>query len=319
MRLILLAISLFLWPTIGRAGTYPERPIRVILGLSAGSGVDVLARIVAQKLSADIGQPIVIENRPGAGSNIATRLAAAAPPDGYTLSVATIANAINATLYKNLDFDVLRDFAPIILAGTSPNVLVVNPALPVHSVKDLIDLAKARPGKLTAGSSGYGTSPQMTGELFRQRADINVVHVPYKGGPEATAALMAGDIDYVFVIVPTVLAQVQAGTVRAIAVTSRERTSQLPDLPTVSESGLPDFEAVTWFGFTAPARTPPDIVDFLNREIGKVLAMPDVRRQLALQGIDPAGGTPQQFRSYMESEFTKWGRIVKDTGASVEQ
>jgi tripartite-type tricarboxylate transporter receptor subunit TctC len=300
------------------AAEYPIRPVRVILGLTAGSGVDVMARVVSQRLAEATGQPFIVENRPGAGSNIATRFAATQTPDGYTVFVATVANAINATLYQKLQFDVLRDFSPVILAGTAPNVLIVNPSMPAKSVKEFIELAKAQPGKFTMGSSGTGTSPQMTGELFKRRAEINIVHVPYKGGPEATTALLGGQIDSLFAITSTALPHIEAGRLRALAVTSRQRTALLPQVPTVSESGLPEFEAVTWFGFTVPTGTPHDIVDRLNTEIGKVLAMPEIKKQLALQGIDVAGGTPEQFGAYMRDEFVKWGGLVKETGMTAD-
>ena len=300
------------------AADYPTRPVRVIVGLTAGSGVDVMARMVSTKLAESMGQPFVVENRPGAGSNIATRFAATQAPDGYTIFVATVANAINATLYQKLQFDVLKDFAPVILAGTAPNILLVNPAVPAKTVKEFIDLAKAQPGKFTMGSSGTGTSPQMTGELFRRRSGISIVHVPYKGGPEATTALLGGQIDSLFAITSTALPHIESGKLRALAVTSRARTALLPQVPTVAESGLPGFEAVTWFGFTVPTGTPREIVDRLNGEIGKVLAMPEVKKNLGVQGIDVGGGTPEQFGGYMRDEFAKWGALVKEAGMSAE-
>ncbi len=321
MRLILLRALLGLTiaaPVAASAGGYPDHPVRIIVGLTAGSGVDVMARLVGAKLSESLHQPFLIENRPGAGSNIATRFAATQAPDGYTIFVATVANAINATLYKHLQFDTLRDFTPIILAGTAPNVLIVNPKLPANSVKELIDLAKAQPGKFTIGSSGTGTSPQMTGELFRRRAGINLVHVPYKGGPEATTALIGGQIDTLFAITSTALPHIQSGQVRALAVTSRERSPLLPQVPTVAESGLPEFEAVTWFGFTVPAGTPKEIVDKLNSEIGKVLAMPDIKEKLGVQGIATGGGSPAEFGAYMKDEFAKWGALVQETGMTAD-
>ena len=301
------------------ADDYPNRPVHVIVGLTAGSGVDIMARLVGQKLAESMGQPFIIENRPGAGSNIATRYAAAAEPDGYTIFVATIANAINATLYKNLPFDVLKDFSPVILAASAPNILVVNLSVPAKSVQELIALAKARPGKLTVGSSGVGTAPQMTAVLFRHRAGINVVDVPFKGGPEATSALLGGQIDYLFAITSTALPHVKAGRLRALGVTSRERTALLTDVPTVSESGLPGFEAVTWFGFAVPKGTPPAITDQLNKEIGKALETSDVKDKLAVQGLYVEGGTPEQFGSYMRDEFAKWGTLVKETGMSMKE
>jgi tripartite-type tricarboxylate transporter receptor subunit TctC len=301
-----------------KAADYPARPVHVIVGLTAGSGVDIMARLVGQKVAESMGQPFIIENRPGAGSNIATHFAAQAAPDGYTIFVPTIANAINATLYKNLQFDVLRDFSLVILAATAPNLLIVNPKVPASTVQEFIALAKKQPGKLTIGSSGIGTSPQMTGELFRRRAGIDLLPVPYKGGPEATAALLGGQIDSLFAITSTALPHIAAGRVRALAVTSRARSPLLPNVPTVAESGMPGFEAVTWFGFAVPTGTPRPIIDRLNVEIGKALAMPDIKQKLAVQGIDVAGDTPEQFGAYMHDEFAKWGQLVKDSGAKVE-
>ena len=301
------------------AAEYPNRPVHIIVGLTAGSGVDIMTRMVGQKLAESMGQPFIIENKPGAGSNIATRYAAAAEADGYTIFVSTIANAINATLYKNLPFDVLKDFSPVILAATAPNILIVNPSVPAKSVAELIAYAKAHPGKLTVGSSGVGTAPQMTAALFRHRAGINVVDVPFKGGPEATAALQGGQIDYLVAIASTALPHIKAGRVRALGITSRQRSPLLPDVPTIAESGLPGFEAVTWFGFEVPKGTPHAIVDRLNKEIGKALAMPDVKDKLAVQGLYVAGGTPAQFDSYMRAEFAKWGGLVKETGMALKE
>lgn len=314
-----LCVCMFSSPVLVRAADYPSRPVHIIVGFTAGSGVDILARIVGQKLSDATGQPFIIENRPGAGSNVATRYAAAAAPDGYTLFVATVANAINATLYKKLEFDVLRDFSPVILAGTAANVLVVNPTVEARTVQELISLAKAKPGRLSFGSSGIGTSPQMAGELFRTKADISVVHVPFRGGPEATAALLGGQIDYLFAITSTALPQIDARRLRALAVTSRKRSPLLPEVPTMSESGLPGFEAVTWFGIEVPAGTPRDIIDRLNAEIGKVLATSEVGEKLAQQGIDVQGGTAEQFGVYMRDEFAKWGTVVRDSGATMAE
>jgi len=314
----LAALSIVATSGAAMAAAYPDRPVRVVVGLTAGSGVDVMARLVAAKLSEATGQPFIVENRPGAGSNIATRYAATQPTDGYTVFVATVANAINATLYQHLQFDVLRDFTPVILAGTAPNVLIVNASLPAKSVGELIALAKAAPGKFTIGSSGTGTSPQMTGELFRRRAGIDLVHVPYKGGPEATTALIGGQIDTLFAIASTAQPQIESGKVRPLAVTSRQRTSLLPNVPTMIEAGLPGFEAVTWFGFAVPAGTPKEIVDRLNGEIAKVLAMPDVKQKLAQQGIDTGGGTPEEFATYMKDEFAKWGALVKEAGMTAD-
>lgn len=321
MRAMVLRLGLALYACAVSAPTnaadYPKRPVHIIVGLTAGSGVDIMARVVGQKLADSMGQPFIIENRPGAGSNIATRYAAAATPDGYTIFVSTIANAINASLYKNLPFDTLKDFSPVILAATSPNVLIVNPSVPAKSVQELIDYAKAKPGKLTVGSSGIGTAPQMTAVLFRQRAGINVVDVPFKGGPEATAALLGGQIDYLFAIASTALPHIKAGRVRAIGITSRQRSPLLPDVPTIGESGLAKFESVTWFGFEVPKGTPHPIIDRLNKEIGKALAAPEVKDKLAVQGLYVEGGSPEQFDHYMRAEFDKWRALVQETGMSM--
>jgi tripartite-type tricarboxylate transporter receptor subunit TctC len=305
-------------PLAAKAADYPNRPVHVIVGLSAGSGVDVMARLVGQKLADSMGQPFIVENRPGAGSNIATHFAAQATPDGYTIFIPTIANAINATLYKNLQFDVLRDFSPVILGATAANLLIVNPKVPAKTVQEFIALAKKQPGKLTIGSSGIGTAPQMMGELFRRRAGIDLLPVPFKGGPEATAALLGGQIDSLFAITSTALPYIKAGRVRALAVTSRTRSPLLPNVPTIAESGMPGFEAVTWFGFAVPTGTPRPIIDRLNVEIGKALAMPEIKQKLAVQGIEVAGGTPDQFGAYMHDEFAKWGELVKQSGAKVQ-
>lgn len=322
MRAMLLRLGLCLGAITlspANAADYPNRPVHIIVGLTAGSGVDIMARMVGQKLADAMGQPFIVENKPGAGSNIGTRLAAAAEPDGYTIFVSTIANAINATLYKSLPFDVLKDFSPVILAATAPNILIVNPSVPAKSVAELIAYAKANPGKLTVGSSGVGTAPQMTAALFRQRAGINVVDVPFKGGPEATAALLGGQIDYLIAITSTALPHIKAGRVRALGITSRQRSPLLPDVPTIAESGLPGFEAVTWFGFEVPKGTPHSIIDKLNKEIGKALATPEVKDKLAVQGLYVEGGTPEQFDHYMRAEFEKWGTLVRETGMSMKE
>jgi len=317
VRNILVAAAVLTTPCVAMA-EYPERPVRIVVGLTAGSGADLIARLVAEKLSVSLGQPVTVENRPGAGTNLATHFAATQPADGYTIFVATVANAINASLYKRLQFDALRDFAPVILAGSASNVLIVKPSLQAKSVKELIDLAKAQPGKITIGSSGTGTSSQMAGELFRRRAGVDIVHVPYKGGPEAATALIDGQIDTLFAIVSTALPQIESGKVRALAVTSKRRSALLPNVPTLHEAGLADFEAVTWFGFAVRSSTPKDVINKLNREVGKVLAVPDVQQKLAQQGIDIGGGTPEQFGAYMKDEFAKWGAVVKETGMTAD-
>ena len=297
---------------------YPAKPVRLIVGFTPGSGADITARVIGHKLGEAYGQQFVVDNRPGAGSNIAADFAAKAAPDGYTIFIGTVANTINATLYAKLPFDFARDFAPVALTTSAANVLVVHPSVPAQSVAELIRLAKARPGQLTYGSAGTGTAPHLSAELFTSMAGIRVVHIPYKGSPLAVTDLVGGQIALMFAPASSVLAQVKSGRLRALAVTTAVRLPSLPELPTVAESGLTGFETVTWFGFVVPAATTRDIVGKLNSEIVKVLAQPEVRRQFAAQGIDVIGGTPEQFAAYIRAEIAKWARVIKDSGARAE-
>jgi tripartite-type tricarboxylate transporter receptor subunit TctC len=300
------------------ASAYPTKPIRVIVGFPVGSGADITARIVGAKLSESFKQQLVIDDRPGAGSNIAAELAAKSPPDGYTVFIGTIANTINASLYAKLPFDFQRDFAPIALAGAAPNVLVVHPSLPARSVAELIALAKRHPGQLTYASSGAGTAPHLSAELFKSMTGVQMVHVPYKGSPPAVADLVGGQTSLMFSPISTVLTLARSGRLRALAVTTAKRIAALPDLPTVAESGLGGYETVTWFGFVTPARTPADIVAKLNSEITKALALDDVRQQLAAQGLEALGGTPEHFSEYIREETAKWARVIKLSGMHVD-
>ncbi len=297
---------------------YPAKSIRVISGFPPGSGADITARLVSARLNDALGQQVIVENRPGAGSNIAAELAAKSPPDGYTLFIGTVANTINATLYTKLPFDFARDFAPVALATAAPNVLVVHPSVPVKTVKELVALAKARPGQLNFASSGTGTAPHLSGELFKAMAGVNLIHIPYKGSPQAVIDLMAGEVALMFSPSSTVLPHVKSGRLRALAVTTASRLPSLPELPTVAESGLKGYETLTWFGFVAPAKTPPAIVARLNAEIVKVLAMPEVRSQFAAQGIETLGGTPEQFAAYIREEIAKWAKVIRLSGAKAD-
>jgi tripartite-type tricarboxylate transporter receptor subunit TctC len=293
---ISLALVFCAGPLAGNAWAqrYPAKPVRVIMGFPAGSGADVPTRIIGQKLSESMGQQFLIDNRPGAGSNIGTALAAKAAPDGYTLFLGSVANTINATLYESLPFDFVRDFAPVALTASAPNFLVVHPSVPAHSVAEFIKLAKSQPGKLNYASVGVGTMAHLAGELFNSMAGINTVHIPYKGGPQATTDIVGGQFPFMFGISSNVLPHLKSGRLRALAVTTAERLTWMPEMPTVAESGLPGFAAVTWWGLMVPAGTPREIVAQLNAEIVKVLAMRDVREQLAIQGIDTLGGTPEE-------------------------
>lgn len=301
----------------GPAG-YPAKPVRVIVGFPPGSAADITARLIGPKLGESLGQQIVVDNRPGAASNIAAELAAKAPADGHVVFLGTVANTINATLYSRLPFDFVRDFAPVVLASSAANILVVHPSLPARSVGELVKLAQSRPGQLNFASSGSGTTPHLSGELFKSMARINIVHIPYKGSPPAVTDLLAGQVALMFSPASTVLPHVASGRLRALAVTTASRLAALPDLPTVAESGLARYETVTWFGFVVPAATPRAIVTRLNAEIVKVLGQPELRRQFAAQGIDIVGGTPEEFAAYIRREIEKWARVIKESGARAE-
>ena len=300
------------------AQPYPAKPIRIIAGFPPGSGADITARVIGARLSEALGQQIVVENRPGAGSNIAAEIAAKSPADGYTLFIGTVANTINATLYAKLPFDFARDFAPVVLTTAAPNVLVVHPSVPVKSVKELIALAKSRPGQLNFASAGTGTAPHLSAELFSAMAGVRMVHIPYKGSPPAVTDLLAGEVALMFSPSSTVLPHVKTGRLRALAVTTAARVPSLPELPTVAESGLKGYETITWFGFVAPARTPPAVVTRLNAEIVKVLGMPEVRNLFASQGIETLGGTPDHFAGYIRDEIAKWAKAIRLSGAKAE-
>ena len=297
---------------------YPTKPIRVIAGFPPGSGADITARVIGAKLGDALGQQVVVDNRPGAGSNIAAEIAAKSPADGYALFIGTVANTINATLYSKLPFDFARDFAPVALTTAAPNVLVVHPSVPAKSVKELIALARSRPGQLNFASAGTGTAPHLSAELFNAMAGVKMAHIPYKGSPPAVTDLLAGEVALMFSPSSTVLPHVKTGRLRALAVTTATRLPSLPELPTVAESGLKGYETITWFGFVAPARTTPAVVTRLNAEIVKVLALPEVRNLFASQGIETLGGTPDHFARYIRDEIAKWAKVIRLSGARAE-
>jgi tripartite-type tricarboxylate transporter receptor subunit TctC len=299
-------------------GAYPSRPVKIVVGFPPGSAADVVARIVAARMGEGLGQPLVVENRPGAGSSIAAENVVRAPADGYTLLFGTIANTINTSLSKNLAFDFVRDLVPVAPLASVPNLLVVHPALAVHSVRDLILAAKAKPGEILYGSSGNGTGPHLSGELFNLMTGVKLVHVPYQGSPQAMTDLLAGRVQLMFAPASTALPHIKAGTLRALASSGAARAGAAPDLPTIAESGLPGFDTSLWFGLLAPASTPRDIVDRLHREIARVLAEPEVKAQLAGQGIDPMSGTPAQFAAHIREETMKWARVVQASGARID-
>ncbi len=301
------------------AQDYPEKTIRIIVPYPAGGTADLLARSIGQKMAESLGRQILIDNRAGAGGNIGADLAARAAPDGYTLLMGTVAtHAINPNLYPKMPYDAARDFAPIILVATLPNLLVVHPSVPARNVKELIALAKSKPGELAYASAGNGTSQHLSGELFKKMTGVDMIHVPYKGNAPAVTDLVGGQVQVMFDNIPVSLQQVRAGKLRALAVTGPRRSPVLPDLPTLSEAGLSGFSIASWFALFAPAGTPPKILLRLNQEAGKAIASQQLRQQWLTQGIEPAGSTSEQLAAFQRKEVLKWAKIVRDSGARVE-
>ena len=301
------------------AASYPSRPITIILGYPPGGPTDVIARVVADKLTQAWGKPVIVENKPGAGSNIATEQVVRAAPDGYTLLVETIANATNMSVYKKMNYDTHKDLAPIVQFMASPSVLVVGPKVPAHSLKELLALAKAHPGQLDFASTGQGGSPHLAGEMLKARAGIDIVHIPYKGATPALQDLLGGQVAMGFMTSLGLSQHLQpAGKLRAIAVASPKRLAELPDVPTMAEAGLPNFNVLSWNGLAAPATTPRPIIDKLNAEVNRILAMPDVRKQLQAAGGEPVGGTPEEFAKFVDSEIRQWGTVVKTANVSLD-
>ncbi len=301
------------------AQAYPSKPIKYIVPFPPGGTTDTLARIISVKLSAALGQQVIIENRAGAGGNIGSDAAAKAPPDGYTILGGTISShAINMSLYSNMPYDAVRDFAPITLIGTNANVLIVNPANPAKTVGELIAYAKANPGMVTFASAGGGTSQHLSGELFKSLAKIDITHVPYKGSSPAITDLMGNQVTMMFDTLIVAAPQIKGGRVKPLAVTSVKRVPGFEQIPTMQEAGVAGYEVVSWQGIFAPAKTPPEIVKRLNTEIVKIINMPDVRERFAGLGLDPVGGTPEEFAAFQKAEIVKWAKVVKEGGVKVE-
>jgi len=300
------------------AQDYPGKPIRIIVPYPPGGFNDTLARTLGHRLTQKWGQPVIVDNRPGAGSTIGTNLAAKASPDGYTLLIASFAFAVNPALYASLPYDPDRDFAPIVLAATTPNLLVVNPQLPVQSIKDLVAFAKANPGKLNYASAGNGSSNHLSMELFKMLTGIDIVHVPYKGSAPAVNDLMGGQVNLMFDNAPNVLQQVKAGKLRALAVSSKQRLPIVKELPSVAEAGVPGFDVSVWFGVLAPANTPRSVIHRLNTEINAILQLSQIRQDFTNQGVETAGGTPEEFALFLAAQRTKWFKVVKESGVKAE-
>lgn len=297
---------------------YPSKPIRLIVPVAPGGGTDFISRLLGQKLNEAWGEPVIVDNRPGAAGNLGVEIAAKSAPDGYTLVIPITSFPINPSLYAKLPFDTVRDFAPVTLVAYAPLLLVVNPKVEAKSVRELIALAKAKPGALNFANSGSGTTAHLAGEMFKRMAGIDIVSVPYKGGGPAVIDLIAGNVQMYFSTIPAALTQVKAGRLRALAVTGGKRVNEISDIPTVSESGLPGFEVVAWFGMFAPAKTPQPVVTKLSTEVVRILNTAEVREKMAGHGLIPGGTTPEQLGSFLRNEIAKWSKVIKDANIRLQ-
>jgi tripartite-type tricarboxylate transporter receptor subunit TctC len=298
------------------AQTYPTKPIRMVVPSAPGSGPDLIARVVAQKLTESLGKPVVADPRPGAGGSLGAEIVAKSPPDGYTLIMGSAgSHSVNSALYPKLPYDAVKDFAPISLVSTAPNILIVHPSLQVKSVKDLVALARAKPGDLTFGSGGNGSTAHLSGELFRVLAKVNMVHVPFKGAPAAVIGVMTGEISLAILNLPPALPHVRSGKLKALGVSTATRSSAVPDIPTIAEAGLPGYDAGTWYGLLAPAGTPGDIIARLNVELVKGLRSAEMKKRIAAEGGDVIGGTPDEFTGVIKRDIEKWTKVVAASGA----
>jgi tripartite-type tricarboxylate transporter receptor subunit TctC len=306
------------WPAQAQNADYPTKPIKLVVGYAAGGATDVIARLIGPKLAEGLGQTVLIDNRAGANSNVGAELVARSPADGYSLYVFTIANTINATLYDKLGYDPQKDFEPIGLIAKVPNILVVNNNVPVKTLAEYVAYAKSQPQGITFASSGSGSSIHLSGEMFKMVTKLNMLHVPYRGSAPAVTDLIGGQVQSMFDNAPSAMPHIQGGRLRAIAITSPQRSPLLPEVPTVAESGYADFDVQSWFGLAAPAGTPTAVVKKLNAELVKVLALPDVKKRLAEMGATPAGGSPADMRKFASAEVKRWNAVVKASGAKAE-
>lgn len=313
------AVATFFSAGIGdvRSQAYPVKPMRLVVPASAGGTSDQLARVIAQSLAAAWGQPVVIENRPGAGGNVGFEFVAKSPPDGHTLLMASVSFTSNPSLYSKAPFDAIRDFAPVTLLASSQNAVIVHPSVPARSVRDLIRVAKSMPRQINFSSSGIGTSQHLAGELFKAMAGVDMQHVPYKGSPQGLVALLSGEVSLMFNNLFTALPYVKDGRLRALAVTSARRSPAAPELPTIAESGLPGFDVSTWYGMLAPAATPPAVITKLNAEVVRILRQPETRER-AGSVVELIPGTPDQFAAHIRSEIAKWAGVIKRSGARAD-
>jgi len=302
----------------GAAATFPDKPMRIVVTFTPGGAPDILGRLLAERFTAAWGQPVLVDNRPGAGGNTGADFVAKAAPDGYTIIVGTVGtHSINGALYAKMPYDMVKDFTPVTLLATTPNMLVVHNEVPAKNLKDFIALGK-KEGKMTFASSGSGTSIHVSGELFKTMTGIDMVHIPYKGRATAIPDVLGGRVTMMFDNMPSSLQLVREGKLRALGVTSSQRSAAAPDIPTIAESGLPGFEAVSWFALFAPANTPKPIVDKLQAEVRKILKTPDVAKRLADAGLEPVGSTPEELAAYQKAEIAKWAKVVKESGAKAD-
>ena len=306
-------------PALAVAQAYPTRTVRIIAPFAAGSTIDILGRLIAPRLFEALGQPVIVEDRPGAGGMIALELVAKSPPDGHTLVIGALGPlAMNPALYPKTPFDPVQDFAAVSLLATGPVVIAVHPSIPARNVKELVELAKKRPGQLNFGSPGVGTSPHLTGELFKLITKTDIVHIPYKGNAEAITELIGGQLSVVFTGVPPVVPLAKAGKVRLLATTGKLRLANLPDVPTLREAGVEGADVLIWYGVVAPAATPKDIIARLNREIVKIMGAADVREKFSQQGVDAASSTPDEFAQLIREEVARWAKVIRSAGIKLE-
>ncbi|HEY3073999.1 MAG TPA: tripartite tricarboxylate transporter substrate binding protein [Burkholderiales bacterium] len=313
MKALLLALALALGHAHAQ-DAYPSKPLRFILPFPPGGGTDILGRLLAERLAANLGQPVVTENRGGAGGNVGAEAAARSAPDGYTIVLVAPSLAISPTLYAKLNYDPVKDFAPIGLVASVPNVMITHPSVPAQNLREFIALAKSKPGGMNFGSGGSGTSNHLAGELLNLAAGIKLVHVPYKGVNLAMNGVLAGEVQLAFIGIPVPAPHIKAGRLRALAVLARERSPILPEVPTAEEAGLANFDVTTWYGILAPAGTPRPIITRLNAEFVKIMRAPEMKGRLATMGTDPLTSTPQEFAAYIQSEIAKWGDVIRKAG-----
>ena len=311
-------VLLWLTASSALAQAWPAKPIRYVVPFPPAGSTDILARLLTEKLNPALKQPVIVENRAGAAGAVGTELVAKSPPDGYTILMATVAQSISETLYAKQPFSFARDFVPVAFVARVPNVMEVHPSMPVKTVKEFIALARSKPGQINYASSGSGTSIHMSAELFKMMTGVNILHVPYKGSAPALIGLLSGEVSVMFDNLTPSMGYIRSGRLRPIAITTATRYPGLPDLPTVAESGVPGYEASSWFGVVVPVGTPREIVMRLNTELNRALNLPDMRERFAEQGAIPAPGTPEDFGAWIRAEITKWAKVVKATGAKLE-